>query len=65
MQYQHYYNRFMCFYIAWLPYLSLRSTPNVTTFSVPQVDDGASAAIPIPTGFPIGNSMQSLAYVSG
>ena len=48
---------------AWLPYLTLRSTPGVVTNSVPRVDDGNSAAIPIPTGFPIGNSNQTVAYV--
>ena len=50
-------------YIAWLPYLTLRSTPGIVTNSVPGVDDGSSPAIPIPTGFPIGNSNQSVAYV--
>ena len=51
-------------YTAWLPFLTLRSTPGVVTNSVPAVDDGSSPAIPIPTGFPIGNSNQSVAYVS-
>ena len=51
-------------FIAWLPFLTLRSTPGVVTNSVPRVDDGNSLAISIPTGFPIGNSNQSVAYVS-
>ena len=51
-------------HIAWLPFLTLRSTPGVVTNLLPAVDDGASPAIPIPTGFPIGNSNQSVAYVS-
>ena len=50
---------------AWLPYLNLQSTPGVATYTVPRFDDGASPAIPIPTGFPIGNSNTSVAYVSG
>ena len=48
---------------AWLPFLTLRVTPGVATLTVPAVDDGTSSAIPIPTGFPIGNSNQSTAYV--
>ena len=49
---------------AWLPFLTLRATPGVVTNSLAAVDDGASPAISIPTGFPIGNSNQSVAYVS-
>lgn len=48
----------------WLPYLTLGVTPGVDTLTVPAIDDGASSAIPIPTGFPIGNTNQSTAYVS-
>jgi hypothetical protein len=47
-----------------LPFLTLRVTPGVDTLTVPAADDGTSSAIPIPTGFPFGNSNQSTAYVS-
>ena len=53
------------YFAAWLPYLSLRSTPGVATYTVARFDDGTSPPIPIPTGFPIGNSNASVAYVSG
>ena len=62
-----YYYYSLCTYFnysAWLPYLTLRITPGVVTNSVPEFDDGTSVAIPIPTGFPIGNTNQSVAYVS-
>lgn len=54
----------LLFFLVWLPFLTLRVTPGVDTVTVPAADDGTSTAIHIPTGFPIGNSNQSTAYVS-
>ena len=49
---------------VWLPYLALNTTSGVTTLLVPAYDDGSTAPIPVPTGFPIGNTIQHSAYVS-
>lgn len=49
---------------GWLPYLPLGSTPDVPTLLVPAFDDDSTPPIPIPTGFPIGNTIQSIAFVS-
>ena len=42
----------------------MNTTPGVTALRVPNLDDGYSSSIPVTTGFPIGNSNQSLAFVS-
>ena len=52
------------FYSGFLPFLPLSTTPGVTTLLVPNLDDGSSSPVHVPTGFPIGNSNQSLVFVS-
>ena len=45
-----------------IPYITLGTTEGVTTQSVPSLDDGISA--PIPVVFPLGNQTHSIVYVS-
>ena len=47
----------------YLSYLTLGVTPGVTRQYVPQVDDDASASIPIPGGFRFGTSTMTSVYV--
>ena len=49
---------------AWLPYLTLQTTPGVVTYTVPPGDDVYSSPIQIPGGFPIGNDKLFSVFVS-
>ena len=55
------FNKFVS---VWLPFLNLSSTPGITTMFLGRLDDGNSDPIPIPTGFPFGNAVQTVAHVS-
>ena len=46
-----------------MPYITLRSSADVSTMAVPRTDDGASSVIRLPLPLPIGNSLHSTAYV--
>lgn len=52
------------FFAVWLPFLNLSSTPGIPTVYLGRLDDGSSDPIPVQNGFPIGNSVQTVAYVS-
>ncbi|MCG8626254.1 MAG: hypothetical protein MJE68_30180 [Proteobacteria bacterium] len=45
---------------VWLPYLNISGT----VFTLPRFDDGHSASINLPLGFPIGNDRLFEAFVS-
>ena len=47
-----------------MPYITLGTTTGVATLSVPSYDDGVSARIRVPVGFPFGNSTHTRVYVS-
>lgn len=55
-----YYNN----YYTDLPFLSLGITAGVETQELPRLDDWASDAIPVPTGFPFATYNHTSFYVS-
>ena len=50
--------------MKYLSFLTLGVTTGVASVSLPNVLDGASSAISIPGGFPFGDSIQTVVYVS-
>lgn len=50
--------------IAPLQFLALGTTPGVTRFVLPQIDDGFSSAINITEGFLFGFNAKTVVYVS-